>query len=79
MMHLGTSGVNGPIFTVMNCRPGRHTEHLQCVLHNLGDVVHLEALGQHIIILSLPEACDELLIKRGATYSDRPAFTMATL
>jgi len=45
----------------------------------LGDVVHLEVLGKHIIILSSPEACDDLLVKRGATYSDRPTCTMANL
>ncbi|KAH7097900.1 cytochrome P450, partial [Auriculariales sp. MPI-PUGE-AT-0066] len=46
---------------------------------NLGDVVHVQALGQHIVILSSQEACNDLLIKRGATYSDRPVFTMANL
>jgi len=44
-----------------------------------GDVVHLKTFGQHIIILSSPEACDDLLIKRGAIYSDRPICTMANL
>ena len=44
-----------------------------------GDVVHLEALGQHIVILSSHEACEELLVKRGAIYSDRPICTMANL
>jgi len=44
-----------------------------------GDVVHIEALGQHIIVLSSAEACDDLLAKRGAIYSDRPDFTMAKL
>jgi len=44
-----------------------------------GDVVHVEVLGQHIIILGSHEACEELLVKRGATYSDRPVFTMANL
>ena len=32
-----------------------------------------------MLILNSTEACDELLVKRGATYSDRPALTMAKL
>ncbi|EJD53382.1 hypothetical protein AURDEDRAFT_20553, partial [Auricularia subglabra TFB-10046 SS5] len=37
-----------------------------------GDVVYLNALGQHIIVLNSPEAIQDLLIKRGSNYSDRP-------
>ncbi|CCM04678.1 uncharacterized protein FIBRA_06864 [Fibroporia radiculosa] len=42
-----------------------------------GDIVHLSVLGQHYIILSSPEALNELLEKRSANYSDRPVMTMA--
>lgn len=44
-----------------------------------GDVVHLNILGQPIIILSSIGAATDLLVKRGAIYSDRPRFTMAKL
>ncbi|EJD39100.1 cytochrome P450 [Auricularia subglabra TFB-10046 SS5] len=42
-----------------------------------GDVVSLKALGQSIIILSSSEAVEDLLVKRGAIYSDRPRLVMA--
>ena len=45
----------------------------------LGDVVHIDVLGQHIVVLNSSQACEDLLVKRGSTYSDRPAFTMANL
>lgn len=44
-----------------------------------GDVVYLNALGQHIIVLNSPEAIQDLLIKRGSNYSDRPILQMAAL
>ncbi len=37
-----------------------------------GDVMHLEALGFHLIVLDSREAAIDLLEKRGAIYSDRP-------
>ncbi|KAJ3478808.1 hypothetical protein NLI96_g9500 [Meripilus lineatus] len=39
-----------------------------------GDVVHVEALGQSIIILGSHEAAYDLLEKRSVIYSDRPRF-----
>ncbi|KAL4259182.1 cytochrome P450 family protein [Pleurotus pulmonarius] len=37
-----------------------------------GDVIHLEALGNHIVVLDSVEAANDLLEKRSANYSDRP-------
>ncbi|KAG6812289.1 hypothetical protein H0H92_003598 [Tricholoma furcatifolium] len=42
-----------------------------------GDVCHLQVLNWHVIILSSPEAADELLDRRGAIYSDRPTLQMS--
>jgi hypothetical protein len=44
-----------------------------------GDVVYLSALGQHIIVLNSSQAIQDLLIKRGGNYSDRPVMQMANL
>jgi hypothetical protein len=41
-----------------------------------GDVVHVRALGQHIIILNSIEAANELLDRRSTIYSDRPFIPM---
>jgi len=41
-----------------------------------GDVVHVSALGQHIIVLNSIEAGIELLDQRSAIYSDRPYLPM---
>ncbi|KAK0187384.1 cytochrome P450 [Armillaria mellea] len=41
-----------------------------------GDVVHIKAVGQSIIILSSPKALADLLEQRGAIYSDRPRLIM---
>lgn len=41
-----------------------------------GDVVHLNVLGQHIVILDSVEATKELLDRRSAIYSDRPHMPM---
>jgi hypothetical protein len=51
------------------------------VLHVLtfahtGDVMHLDVLGQSMIILDTKEAAVELLHKRSLNYSDRPKFTL---
>ena len=42
----------------------------------LGDVVHLQLLGRSIIVLNSVQAAIDLLDKRGANYSDRPAFPL---
>lgn len=39
-----------------------------------GDVMYLEVLGKPIVVLSSEEAASDLLERRGANYSDRPAF-----
>lgn len=41
-----------------------------------GDVIHLTALGKHILILNSFEAAKELLDQKSAIYSDRPYFPM---
>ncbi|OSX62626.1 hypothetical protein POSPLADRAFT_1180741 [Postia placenta MAD-698-R-SB12] len=42
-----------------------------------GDTIHLEALGEHIIVLNSSRVARDLLDKRSAIYSDRPHFVMA--
>ncbi|KZT66303.1 cytochrome P450 [Daedalea quercina L-15889] len=44
-----------------------------------GDVVHLEALGDHLVVLNSARVAKELLDGRSALYSDRPSLTMAEL
>ena len=41
-----------------------------------GDVVHVNALGQHIIILNSLQAAKELLERRSSIYSSRPCVPM---
>ncbi|KAL1742445.1 cytochrome P450 [Schizophyllum fasciatum] len=40
------------------------------------DIIHLEVVGQHIIVLNSYEACIDLLDKRSKLYSSRPPFAM---
>ena len=42
----------------------------------LGDVIHLSAFGQHMIILNSAQAAWDLLEKRSSIYSDRNHMTM---
>ncbi|KAI0718537.1 cytochrome P450 [Cerioporus squamosus] len=44
-----------------------------------GDVVYLNAFGQHMVILGTHEAATELLEKRASNYSDRKFSSMAEL
>ncbi|KZT71135.1 putative monooxygenase [Daedalea quercina L-15889] len=44
-----------------------------------GDVVHLEALSDHMVILNTAQAAKDLLDGRSAIYSDRPGSVMADL
>lgn len=37
-----------------------------------GPVIHLNMLGQHVIVLSTSQAAHDILAKRGASFSDRP-------
>ncbi|KAF8885935.1 cytochrome P450 [Infundibulicybe gibba] len=43
------------------------------------DILHVEALGQHIIVLSSLEDATELLEKRASIYSSRPSIPMLDL
>lgn len=40
-----------------------------------GDVIHLNILGKHFIVLNSRKAAVDLLDKRGSKYSDRPDFS----
>ncbi|KAA1467206.1 CyP450 monooxygenase [Dentipellis sp. KUC8613] len=40
------------------------------------DIVHVEVLGTHIIVLNTKEVADDLLDKRSSIYSDRPRMPM---
>ncbi|KAJ0419163.1 putative cytochrome P450 [Aspergillus carlsbadensis] len=42
-----------------------------------GPIVHVNMLGQHVIILSSTEVAHEILAKRGAAFSDRPRLFLA--
>ncbi|KAF8527567.1 cytochrome P450 [Hysterangium stoloniferum] len=44
-----------------------------------GDIVHLTAAGQHIVILNSAQAAFDLLEKRGKAYSGRPASVMVKM
>ncbi|KAJ4491747.1 cytochrome P450 [Lentinula lateritia] len=44
---------------------------------SIGDVIHLSALGQSIIILNSARSIYDLLERRSALYSDRPSTVMA--
>ena len=48
-------------------------------MFSLGDIVHIEALGNHIIILNAVEDADELLERRASRYSDRPVIPILEL
>lgn len=52
---------------------------IKCVLHVLsllGDVVHVEVLGNHLIFLNTLQATADLFEKRSFIYSDRPRMPM---
>ena len=42
----------------------------------LGKVVYVHVFGQGLVFLNTPEACHDLLEKRGTIYSDKPNFVM---
>lgn len=44
-----------------------------------GEIFHLSALGQHIVVLNTEEAAYELFTRRSAIYSDRPQLAMVDL
>ena len=41
-----------------------------------GDVMHLEAFGQHVIILNSMKAANDLFERRSTIYSSRPVTVM---
>ncbi|KAI0029065.1 cytochrome P450 [Vararia minispora EC-137] len=43
-----------------------------------GDLVHLNVLGQHIIVINSYRAAVEMLDRKGSIYSDRPTFVMGS-
>ncbi|KAF8891391.1 cytochrome P450, partial [Infundibulicybe gibba] len=45
--------------------------------HTFGDVVQLNIFGKSLVLLNSRKAAYELLVKRGAIYSDRPRLVMA--
>lgn len=49
------------------------------LLPRAGDIVSIHTFGIPIIFVYSDEVARELLEKRGATYSDRPAFHAANL
>ncbi|KAJ7069392.1 cytochrome P450 [Mycena amicta] len=59
------------------------TAHVAEVYHHwaktYGDVMHLDVLGTHLIILSSHQAAVDLLEKKSAIYSDRPPFILYEL
>ena len=44
-----------------------------------GDVIYLNVLGQHTVVLGTLKAARDLLDKRSANYSDRPTSVMVQL
>ncbi|KAF9043111.1 putative monooxygenase [Panaeolus papilionaceus] len=44
-----------------------------------GDIIHVDALGQPIIVINSAHVARELLDKRSSIYSDRPVLQMASL
>ncbi|THH27405.1 hypothetical protein EUX98_g6781 [Antrodiella citrinella] len=51
-------------------------ELFESMAQKYGDIIHLNVLGQNIIVLSSLEAINDLLEKRSAIYSSRPRSTM---
>lgn len=41
-----------------------------------GKIVYAHVLGQGVVFLNTPEACTDLLDKRGQIYSDKPRLVM---
>jgi len=44
---------------------------------HVGDISHVEVLGQHIVVLNSFKAAIGMLDKKSSIYSDRPTLTMA--
>ena len=63
----------------------RYVKHTTSCLHEMfslntlffiGDIVHVETFGNHVIYLNTIEAANELLDKRSTIYSSRPRMVM---
>jgi hypothetical protein len=44
---------------------------------SIGDIVHVEALGTHIVVINSHKVAFEMLEKKGKLYSERPTLMMA--
>lgn len=60
-------GLFSPQLTIM---------YVQRLTYFLGDVMHVEALGQHIIVLNSAKGANELFERRSTIYSSRPNAVM---
>ena len=54
-----------------------HFSSYSLIIFCLGDIVHLEAAGRDIVILSSPQLVHDLLNQRSGIYSDRPIVPFA--
>ncbi|KAH9937862.1 CyP450 monooxygenase [Epithele typhae] len=52
---------------------------LHALCEQYGDIVYLNVLGQHMVVLGTHEAAVDLLEKRSANYSDRPLSPMTEI
>ena len=50
----------------------RTLEWYERLLNDLGDIIHMSAMGNHIVVLHKKEDITELLEKRSAIYSGHP-------
>jgi hypothetical protein len=50
---------------------------VEFIASSSGPIVHVQALGKHIIVLNTLEVITDLLDRRRKIYSDRPVFQMA--
>jgi hypothetical protein len=46
---------------------------------SIGDIVHVNLAGKHVVILSHPSVAQAMLERKGAIYSDRPALPFASM
>ena len=69
----------------MRCTPSGRNNMVCCSIYflgarlkasHLGDIIHVQVFGHHMVILSSLRAARDLLESRGAIYSDRPRFVL---
>lgn len=46
------------------------------ILCYTGDIIHVQVLRQHIVVLNSLQTARDLLEKRSSVYSDRPRFVL---